>query len=48
MITFEEFVTEDFFKSRPEKFWYVYGDIHNKLMRVQKPHSGYDKLLDIL
>ena len=48
LTTFEEFVTEDYFKNNPEQFWYVYGDIYNKLMRIQTPHSGYSKLLDIL
>lgn len=48
LVTFEEFVKEDFFKNRPDKFWYVYGDIHNKLRRIETPHSGYEKLLDII
>ena len=30
-ILFEEFMTESFFKEYPTMFWYVYGDLYNKL-----------------
>lgn len=46
LVSFDEFVTEDFFRSDPERFWYVWGDIHNKLLRAD-PHVGYDALKKI-
>jgi len=43
LIMFEELVQESFFKQHPHKFWFVYGDLLNKINRA-KPHQGYEAL----
>jgi len=45
-VSFDDFVAENFFKNDPERFWYVWGDIHNKLQRAE-PHKGYEALKEI-
>ena len=47
LIGFDEFIREDFFRDNPESFWYVYGSLFSKYTRAM-PHSGYQKLLDII
>ena len=47
LISFDEFITEDFFKDNPERFWYVYGNLFQKYAR-SVPHSGYERLTDII
>lgn len=47
LVLFDEFVKESFFKNSPDRFWYVYGDLHNKLTRAI-PHVGYKSLKDII
>ena len=47
LISFDEVVEESFFKSAPEKFWFVYGDLYNRY-RKAKPHQGYSKLKEII
>ena len=37
LISFDEMVEENFFKSAPEKFWFVYGDLYNRY-RKARPH----------
>lgn len=47
LVSFDDFVAENYFKTQPERFWYVYGDIYNKLQRAE-PHLGYQALQDII
>ena len=47
LITYDDFVTEGFFKSNPARFWYVYGDIMNKHQRAM-PHRGYKAIAEII
>ena len=44
---FDDFITEDFFKNNPKKFWYVWGDVLNR-HKIAKPHLGYQKLSEII
>lgn len=47
LITFDEFIKEDFFKENPSVFWYVWGDIFRR-QKLAKPHTGYQKLSEII
>ena len=47
LISFDEFIVEDFFKDEPKRFWYVWGDIFNRHKKAV-PHKGYEKLSEII
>lgn len=43
MLTYENLIEASFFKNYPDEFWYVFGQLYNKLIWA-KPHEGYKKL----
>lgn len=47
LVLFEELVEESFFLDNPHAFWFVYGDLWNKLSRAV-PHQGFSALKDII
>ena len=47
LLLFEELVEENFFRDNPHDFWFVYGDLWNKLSRAI-PHQGYTALKQII
>jgi NAD-dependent SIR2 family protein deacetylase len=47
LLLFEELVEENFFRDNPHAFWFVYGDLWNKLNRAI-PHKGYTALREII
>ena len=47
LLLFEELVEENFFRENPHAFWFVYGDLWNKLSRAT-PHEGYPALKKII
>ena len=44
MILYEDLVSEPFFKMNPHRYWYVYGDLFNKMQRSLL-HKGYSSLV---
>ena len=46
-ILFEQLQAPDFFKNFPSNYWYVYGDMYNK-MKAAEAHSGYSDLGQII
>lgn len=47
LISFDDFINESFWKANPGRWWYVYGDIYNKIARAV-PHQGYEDLQHII
>lgn len=47
LVSFDEFISEDFFKDYPKNFWYVWGDVFNR-HKIARPHLGYQKLSEII
>jgi len=47
LVSFDDFVTEDYFKDETKSFWYVWGDVFNRHKRAT-PHKGYKKLSQII
>ena len=46
-ILFEDMQEASFFRRFPEKYWYVYGHLFNRLS-IAEPHEGYQHLHHIL
>ena len=40
LTSFDDFILEDYFKDEPQKFWYIWGDIFNRVSKA-RPHIGY-------
>ena len=46
-VLLEDVLNAQFFKNNPGPFWYLYGDLFNKLS-IAEPHEGFRDLQQIL
>jgi len=47
MVTFDNLQEHSFFTDNPHKYWFVYGDLFEKLQRAE-PHQGYTDLANLI